>query len=355
MINKKIRVLIVDDSSVIRTLLNKVLSSDPDIEIVGMAPDPYFARDKLIDLKPDVMTLDIEMPKMDGITFLGKVMQHYPVRTLIFSSLSTKNSAMALKAIEAGAVDVMAKPAIDVTKGLAELSEEIVRRVKMVARSNLQTSQRVKPPEIVNKPKLSPTALQKTTHQIIAIASSTGGTEALKEVLPYLPEDLPGTVIVQHMPPVFTKTYAESLDKICPFEVKEAEHGDRVIPGRVLLAPGNYHMELSRSGAYYSVKLHQEPLIHGVRPAADYLMKSVAKYAGANAIGVVLTGMGKDGAEGLLTMKNAGSYNIAQDEKTCIVYGMPKAAVDLEAIHALMPLNKIAAEIISQIKVRAVA
>lgn len=353
--SKKIRVLIVDDSSVIRTLLNKVLSSDPEIEVVGMAPDPYFARDKLIELKPDVMTLDIEMPKMDGITFLGKVMQHFPVRTMIFSSLSTKNSVMALKAIEAGAIDVMAKPAIDVTKGLSTLSEEIVKRVKIVARANLTTTKRAIHPEIANKSKLSATALQKTTHQIIAIASSTGGTEALKEVLPYLPEDLPGTVIVQHMPPVFTKTYAESLNKICPFEVKEAEHGDRVIPGRVLLAPGNFHMELTRSGAYYSVILHQQEMIHGVRPAADYLMKSVAKYAGANAVGVILTGMGKDGADGLLTMKNAGSYNIAQDESTCVVYGMPKAAIDIGAANKILPLDKIAAEIISQIKVRAVA
>ncbi|MEK6772390.1 MAG: chemotaxis response regulator protein-glutamate methylesterase [Bdellovibrionota bacterium] len=353
--NKKIRVLIVDDSSVIRTLLTKVLSSDPDIEVVGTAPDPYFARDKLITLKPDVMTLDIEMPKMDGITFLGKVMQSSPVRTLIFSSLSTKNSLSAMKAIEAGAIDVMAKPAIDVTKGLSLLAAEITAKVKMVARANLVTNQKVFHAEIANKQKLSALALQKTTHQIIAIASSTGGTEALKEVLPYLPEDLPGTVIVQHMPPVFTKTYAECLDRICPFEVKEAEHGDRVIPGRVLIAPGNFHMELTRSGAYYSVKLHQEPSIHGVRPAADYLMKSVAKYAGSNAVGVVLTGMGKDGAEGLLAMKNAGSYNIAQDEKSCIVYGMPKAAVDINAVHRVLSLEKIAADIIVQIKDRAVA
>lgn len=353
--SKKIRVLIVDDSSVIRTLLTKVLSSDPGIEVVGTAPDPYFARDKLVELKPDVMTLDIEMPKMDGITFLGKVMQHSPVRTLVFSSLSTKNSAMALKAMEAGAVDVMAKPAIDVTKGLSTLSVEIISRVKMVARAHLLTKQKTVHNEIVNKPKLSGAALQKTTHQIIAIASSTGGTEALKEVLPYLPEDLPGMVIVQHMPPVFTKTYADSLNRICPFEVKEAEDGDRVIPGRALIAPGNYHMEISRSGAQYFVKLHQEPMIHGVRPAADFLMKSVAKYAGANAVGVVLTGMGKDGADGLLSMKNAGSYNIAQDEESCVVFGMPKAAIDVNAIHRVLPLDKIATDIIAQIRNRAVA
>lgn len=353
--SKKIRVLIVDDSSVIRTLLTKLLSSDPEIEVVGTAPDPYVAREKIIALKPDVMTLDIEMPRMDGITFLGKLMQHFPVRTLIFSSLSQKNSATALKALEAGAVDVMTKPAIDVSQGLGNLALEITSRVKMVARANL-TPQRPAPPvEIAQRPRTMNTALQRTTHQILAIASSTGGTEALKVLLPSLPEDLPGTVIVQHMPPVFTKTYAEALQRICPFEVREAQHGDRVVPGLVLIAPGNYHMELSRSGAHYFVKLHQEPLIHGVRPAADHLMKSVAKYAGANAIGVILTGMGRDGAEGLLTMKNAGSYNIAQDEKSCVVYGMPKAAVDIQAVHKVMSLEKIAGEVISQIKLREVA
>jgi two-component system chemotaxis response regulator CheB len=354
--SKKIRVLIVDDSSVIRTLLNRVLTSDPDIEVVGSAPDPYVAREKLIALKPDVMTLDIEMPKMDGITFLGKVMQHFPVRTLIFSSLSTRNSESALKALEAGAIDVMAKPAIDVTQGLSALAVEIVSRVKAVARANLKqrSTLAIAPSAPVKRSTVS-TALQKTTHQVLAIASSTGGTEALKAVLPYLPEDLPGTVIVQHMPPVFTKTYAEALQKLCRFEVKEAEEGDRVVPGRVIIAPGNYHMELSRSGAHYFVKLHQEPLLHGVRPAADYLMKSVAKYAGANAVGVVLTGMGKDGAEGLLAMKAAGSYNIAQDEASCVVWGMPKAAIELQAIHKTLPLDRIAEEIIAQIKVRAVA
>lgn len=352
----KIRVLIVDDSSVIRALLTSLLSSDPEIEVVGVAPDPYIARDKVVSLKPDVMTLDIEMPKMDGITFLGKVMQHFPVRTLIFSSLSAKNSAMALKAMEAGAIDVMAKPAIDVTKGLNSLKDELTSRIKMVAKAKLFGVPSVKKEPVPRAAsRLQTEALQKTTHQILAIASSTGGTEALKVVLPALPEDLPGTVIVQHMPPVFTKTYAESLQRICPFEVKEAENGDRVVPGRVLLAPGNFHMELSRSGAHYFVKLHQEPFLHGVRPAADYLMKSVAKYAGSNAVGVVLTGMGKDGADGLLAMKAVGGYNIAQDESSCVVFGMPKAAIEVEAVHRVLPLDRIAGEIINQMKIRAVA
>lgn len=354
--SNKIKVLIVDDSSVIRSFLTKILSSDPEIEVVGTAPDPYIARDKLVALKPDVMTLDIEMPRMDGITFLSKVMQHMPVPTIIFSSLSPRNSAMALKAIEAGAVEVMAKPAIDVAENLNQMADELLNKVKVVAKAKIHHKTKLGS-TLTARPKVvgQPTALQKTTHQVLAIASSTGGTEALKAVLPYLPEDLPGTVIVQHMPPVFTKTYAESLQNICSFEVKEAQHGDRVLPGRVLIAPGNYHMELARSGAQYYVRLHQEAMVHGVRPAADYLMRSVAKFAGANAIGLVLTGMGKDGAEGLLAMKNAGSYNVAQDEDSCVVFGMPKAAIELSAIHKILALDKIAEDLRKQFSSRAVA
>jgi two-component system chemotaxis response regulator CheB len=357
--SKKIRVLIVDDSSIIRSLLTKLLSADPEIEVVGTAPDPYVAREKLVALKPDVMTLDVEMPKMDGITFLSKVMQHFPTRTIILSSLSTHGSETALRALELGAIDVMAKPAIDVKQSMHEMGLDIVARVKAAASARFRTS--LGSSAIKNLQRPAPIsrggndALAKTTHQILAIASSTGGTEALKEILPYLPSDLPGTVIVQHMPPVFTKTYADHLQRLCPFEVKEAVDGDRVLPGRVLIAPGNFHMELGKSGAYYHVKLHQEPLLHGVRPAADYLMKSVAKYAGNNAIGLILTGMGKDGAEGLRVMREAGSFNIAQSEDTCVVYGMPKVAVDCGAIHQSVALEDIAKTLIYQFKKRAVA
>jgi two-component system chemotaxis response regulator CheB len=351
-----IRVLIVDDSSIIRSLLTKLLSADPEIEVVGTAPDPYVARDKLVALNPDVMTLDIEMPRMDGITFLEKVMQHFPVRTLILSSLSTHHSVMALRALEVGAIDVMAKPAIDVTRSMEEMGAEIVQRVKAVAKARLSGPHA--PPAAVTGSIARAavgTALDRTTHQILAIASSTGGTEALKLVLPKLPHDLPGTVLVQHMPAGFTKTYADALQKLCAFEVKEACDGDKVIPGRVLLAPGNFHMELVRSGAYYHVKLNQEPLLHGVRPAADILMRSVAKYAGSNAIGVVLTGMGKDAAEGLKAMKAAGSFNIGQDEASCVVYGMPKAAKELGVIDRELPLERIASEIIQQLRKREAA
>ncbi len=353
--NGKIRVLIVDDSALIRSMFSKILGADPGIEIVGMAPDPYVAREKIVELKPDVMTLDIEMPRMDGITFLEAVMKHMPTRTIVISSLSTKNSEQALRAMEVGAVDVMAKPALDVTHTLETLRQELVERVKAVARARLLAPQkRAAPSAAVARP-VATESMSRTTHQVLAIASSTGGTEALKDVLPHLPADIPGTVIVQHMPPVFTKTFAEALQLLCPFEVREAADGDRVVPGRVLIAPGNFHMELTRSGAFYFVKLHQEPLLHGVRPAADYLMKSVARFAGRNAVGVVLTGMGRDGAAGLLAMKQAGAYTIAQDESTSVVYGMPKEAVEVGAVDRVMPLGSIAGELISQFKKRAVA
>jgi two-component system chemotaxis response regulator CheB len=376
---KRIRVFIVDDSSVIRNMYSKIFSSDPELEVVGTAPDPYVAREHIVKLRPDVMTLDIEMPRMDGLSFLEAVMKHFPIRTLVISSLSTRNSQLALRALEVGAIEVMAKPAIDVSKSLQSISQDLIRAVKNVARASLQAKRPAAVGSVDGHRTLGSvgggastiatasanataaltanamTSLSQTTHQILAIASSTGGTEALKEVLPYLPPDLPGTLIVQHMPPVFTKVFAEALAKRCPFEVREASDGDRVLPGLVLLAPGNFHMELTRSGAYYYVKLHQQPQLHGVRPAADYLMTSVAKYAGSNAIGVVLTGMGKDGAKGLKDMKDTGATTIAQDEKSCVVFGMPKEAIAVGGVEKVLPLDQIAGELIRQFKRRAVA
>ena len=339
----KIRVLIVDDSSVVRTFLQAVLKADPAIEVVGWAPDPFVAREQLIKLSPDVMILDVEMPKMDGITFLSKVMAHKPTKTLIFSSLTVENSPMVLRAFEAGAVDVMAKPEINVQSGLGAIAEELVAKVKEIAQANLGAAvERLKQARVAAPASVfSPKAFGTTTHKLIAIAASTGGTEALKDCLCRFPADTPGIVIVQHMPPVFTQSFAQSLQKLCPFEVREALDGDKIIPGRALIAPGNYHMEIRREGGYYHVKLHQEPLMHGVRPAADYLFKSVAVHAGKNATGVILTGMGKDGAEGLLAMKNSGAHTIAQDEATCVVYGMPKVAVEMGAVKQSLPLQQI--------------
>lgn len=344
----KIRVLIVDDSAVIRRLLEKFLSSSPDIEVVGSAADPYIARDKLVQLQPDVMTLDVEMPRMDGISFLEKVMQHMPTRTIIFSSLAKTGSETYFRALEAGAIEIMEKPSIDVSQSMESLSNSIIEKVKEVAKARINPIKK----SVTSSATRTPTSLARTTHQLIAVASSTGGTEALKVFLAGMPANIPGTLIVQHMPPGFTKSFADNLNKMFPFEVKEAQEGDQVVPGRVLIAPGNFHMELYRSGAYYHVKLHQEAPLHSVRPAADYMMKSVAKYVGKNACGVVLTGMGKDGADGLLEMKKAGAYTVAQNEETCVVYGMPQAAVNLGAADKVLALDKIAGDLITKISAK---
>lgn len=349
----KIRVLIVDDSAVIRKLLEKIFSTASDIEVIGTATDPYIARDKLVSLKPDVMTLDVEMPRMDGISFLEKVMQHFPTRTLIFSSLAKSGSETYFRALEAGAIDIMEKPSIDVSQSLEALGKSIVDRVRLVAKAKLVPKSPKPQTAQATKPKI--TSLARTTHQLIAVASSTGGTEALKVFLQGMPANIPGTLVVQHMPPGFTKSFADNLNKMFPFEVKEAEEGDQVVPGRVLIAPGNFHMEITRSGAFYYVKLHQEAPLHSVRPAADYMMKSVAKYVGKNALGVVLTGMGRDGAEGLLEMHKAGAYTAAQNEETCVVYGMPAAAVALGAADVILPLGEIAPALLRQLEVRGAA
>lgn len=341
----KVRVLVVDDSAVVRSLLTKVLNSDPGIEVVATAADPYIARDKLIAFTPDVMTLDIEMPKMDGLTFLGKVMQHMPTRTIIISALTTERSELALRALELGALDVVAKPKLDLQQSLGELGQTLIDAVKTAASAKLAA---VKAPALGSEaPAARPlprkaAAAGRATQQILAIASSTGGTEALKVLLRGLPADIPGTVIVQHMPPVFTKAYAATLNRMLPFEVREAVDGDQVLRGLVLLAPGDFHMEVERRGAQYYVRLHQQPPLHGVRPAADHLLNSVAKIAPSQALGVVLTGMGRDGAAGLLSMRAAGSYNIAQDEASCVVFGMPKAAIEAGAIHEVMDPVRIA-------------
>lgn len=344
----KIRTLIVDDSAVIRTLYSRMLSSDPEIEIVGVACDPFEARELLVRLRPDVMTLDIEMPRMDGLTFLEKVMEYLPVRTLIISSFSGAGASQLLRAFELGAVDVISKPTLQGQSTFEQVSQELISRVKAVAHANLPnpTVHYLKSKNSLNKYE----AIHlKQNHKIIAIGASTGGTEALKVVLSALPENIPGTVIVQHMPPVFTKTYAATLQRLCPFEVKEAEDGDCVQEGRVILAPGNFHMTLVKSGNKFHVALDQNPPLHGVRPSVDILFQSVAKVAGPQSIGMLLTGMGSDGARGLLEMKKAGSFNIAQDELTSVVFGMPKEAIALKAVHAILPLDKIADAVLIRI------
>ncbi len=350
----KIKVLIVDDSAMIRKLFSKIIESCEDMELVGAAPDPFVAREMLIEHRPDVMTLDVEMPRMDGLSFLERVMQHMPTRTLVISSLAKSGSVTALRALELGAIDVIEKPSLDVSKTLQAMVESIASKIRMAAKAHIRPRlANLKPASKVKHQSASNSAMAKTTHQILAVASSTGGTEALKVLLSGLPAEIPGTLIVQHMPAGFTKTYSQALNNLFPFEVKEAQEGDKVLPGRVLIAPGNFHMELTRSGAFYHVKLHQAPLLHGVRPAADFLMKTVAKYAGGNAIGVVLTGMGKDGAEGLLEMRNAGAYTISQSERTCVVYGMPHAAEQMGAVDQVLDLDQISVELCNQFQKRA--
>lgn len=337
---KKIKVLIVDDSALVREVLSRTLKADPEIEVVGTAPDPFIARDMIVSLTPDVLTLDIEMPKMDGLTFLKKLMEFYPMPIIIVSSLTRQGGQMALEAMDAGAIDVMTKPGAAYSVG--DLAVELTDKIKAAAKIKVVKKVPTAYAKINDK-KLS---LSETTNKVIAIGASTGGVQALQEVLTKLPRTTPGIVIVQHMPEHFTKSFANRMNDICHMEVKEAEDGDRVTTGRVLLAPGNHHMTLSRSGAVYIVKITQGPLVSRHRPSVDVLFDSVASYAGKNAIGVILTGMGADGAEGIKKMKENGALTIAQDEKSCIVYGMPKVAFETGAIDHVVPLNQVAKKIL---------
>jgi len=336
-----IKVLVVDDSAVVRQVLSAELSKARDIEVVGTAVDPYAARDKIVQLNPDVLTLDLEMPRMDGLTFLGKLMKYKPMPVVVVSSLTPQGSENALRALELGAVDVVSKPGS--AYSVAEISRMLVDKVRAAAGARFaqQTRPRPAPP-----PASAIGGVMKTTHQILAIGASTGGTEAIKEVLTGLPADTPGTVIVQHMPERFTATYAERLNQLCRMEVREAKDGDMVVPGLALLAPGNFHMVLQRSGARYSVQVKGGPPVHHQRPSVDVLLHSVARQAGQNAVGVILTGMGADGARGLLSMKEAGARTLGQDEASCVVYGMPREAARLGAVQTVAPLANMSRKII---------
>ena len=340
----KIRVLIVDDSAIVRKVFSEELSKYPDIEVVGTAPDPYVARDKIVILKPDVITLDIEMPKMDGLTFLRKLMKHYPVPTVVVSSLTTKGGNLTLEALDIGAVDVIAKPGASYSVG--DMSAQLAEKIRGAARARISKRTEDNNDTVRQQPMK---ALAQTSNKVIAIGASTGGTEALKAVLVQMPSNSPGMVIVQHMPANFTTAFAERLNGICQITVKEAKDNDSVSHGTALIAPGNYHMLLRRSGARYYVEVKTGPMVHHQRPAVDVLFKSTAQYAGANSIGVILTGMGADGAAGLLDMKKMGAGTIAQDEKTCVVFGMPKEAIKLGAADKVLPLEKIASEIIRMV------
>jgi len=332
-----IRVLVIDDSAVVRNIFTQELSRDPGIEVVGAAPDPYIGRDKIVELKPDVVTLDIEMPRMDGITFLRKLMRHQPVPVIIVSSLTAKGGDLALEALDAGAVEVMCKPGAAYTVG--DMTVQLIDKIKAAALVKVSKRDDGARPGATAAP--ARLAMTRTTYKVLAIGASTGGTQALQHVLTAMPANAPGIVIVQHMPEHFTRSFADRLNELCAIEVKEAEDNDAVLPGRALIAPGNYHMLLRRSGARYYVQVKNGPLVSRHRPSVDVLFKSVARYAGRNAVGVIMTGMGRDGADGLLHMKNSGASTVAQDEASCIVFGMPKAALDLKAAHYTVPLTHI--------------
>lgn len=337
-----IKVLVVDDSALVRKLFSEELARDPQIQVVGTAPDPYVARDKIVQLGPDVLTLDVEMPRMDGLTFLRKLMKYHPLPVIVVSSLTPKGGEMAMEALEVGAVEVMCKPGEAYTVG--EMSRELIEKIKAAAHSRIR-----QPALVQDNPHQALPPLIRTTLKIVAIGASTGGTEALREVLTRFPPNAPPTVVVQHMPQEFTKAFAERLNKLCAVEVKEAESGDTLRPGLVLIAPGNKHLLLQRSGAVYCVAVKDGPRVHHQRPAVDVLFRSVARHAGPNAVGVILTGMGADGAEGMLEMKQAGARTIAQDEATCVVYGMPREAVATGAVERVAPLPKITDEILAML------
>lgn len=369
---RKIKVLVVDDSAVVRQTLTKILQSDEGIEVIGSAQDPFVAAEKLRRMVPDVITLDVEMPRMDGITFLRKIMTQHPIPVVMCSSLTGDGTDTALRALEYGAVDIITKPRMGTKTFLEESRIRICDAVKAAALSKMKKlslrstshASRDKPGGVSAKarsightvaPKLTADAIlaapgsramTQTTERVVAVGASTGGTEALRIFLEALPADAPGIVIVQHMPENFTTAFANRLNTLCRVSVKEAANNDSVVRGRVLIAPGNKHTLLKRSGARYLVEVREGPLVSRHRPSVDVLFRSAARYAGKNVVGVIMTGMGDDGARGMLEMKKAGATNIAQDENSCVVFGMPKEAIKHGGVDIIKPLDKIAAEVI---------
>jgi two-component system, chemotaxis family, protein-glutamate methylesterase/glutaminase len=353
MSTRKIKVLIVDDSALVRQTLSEVLSSDESIEVIGTAADPFVAAERISERLPDVITLDIEMPRMDGLTFLQKIMTQHPIPVVICSSLVEEGAQSALKALEYGAVDIIAKPRMGSKQFIEDSRTILCQAVKAAAGARLLPSQPTHTHKV--EPKLtadavlsrSTAAMVETTEKVVVVGASTGGTEALRELLEALPLDAPGMVIVQHMPEMFTRAFASRLNSLCSITVKEAETNDSVLRGQALIAPGNHHMLLKRSGARYYVDIKDGPLVCRHRPSVDVLFRSAARYAGQNAVGVILTGMGDDGANGMLEMKEAGATTIAQDEATCVVFGMPNEAIKRNAVDRVLPLGSIARAIVT--------
>ncbi|XPV74888.1 MAG: protein-glutamate methylesterase/protein-glutamine glutaminase [Desulfovibrio sp.] len=354
---KKVRVLVVDDSAVVRQTLTTILESDPDIQVIGSAVDPYAAAQKIKQEVPDVMTLDIEMPRMDGLTFLRKIMSQHPIPIVICSTLTEKGNEATLKALEYGAVEIITKPKVGTKKFFEEAKIRICDAVKAAGRARLTKMRRPAAPMKI-QPKLTADAVLPagrpapltTTEKVIVVGASTGGTEALRVFLEAFPVDCPGIVVVQHMPENFTRAFANRLNTTCKIHVKEAKDNDSVLRGQALIAPGSAHMLLKRSGARYYVEIKNGPLVSRHRPSVDVLFRSASRFAGANAVGVIMTGMGDDGAKGMKEMAESGSYNIAQDEATCVVFGMPQEAIKHGGTHTVLPLQKIAAECLRKAK-----
>jgi two-component system chemotaxis response regulator CheB len=340
------KVLIVDDSALMRQLLTQILNSCPELEVVGAARDPYDAWDKIKQHAPDVLTLDVEMPRMDGVAFLEKLMTAHPIPVLMVSSLTEQGCETTLRALELGAFDFVSKPKLDVREGTLKLADELVAKVLIAARSRPRP--RAGSREVRHASELRPhQALMQSTHKVIAIGASTGGTEALHEVLTQLPADTPGIVIVQHMPEAFTRRFAERLDAACRIRVRQAEDGDRILPGQALIAPGGRHLEVRREGASYLVCVTDDPPVNRFRPSVDVLFHSCAKHFGKHTIAAVLTGMGCDGAAGTRALFDAGAHTIAQDKRSCVVFGMPKEAIATGGVQQICPLEGIAAALLT--------
>ncbi len=341
-----IKVVIVDDSAIVRQVLSRELARARDIQVVASAPDPYAARDKIVELKPDVVLLDLEMPRMDGLSFLKKLMKHYPLPVIIVSSLTPKGGELAVEAINAGAVDVMCKPGSSLS--VNNMSEALIEKIRGAAWARVNKTAKHADQGGISRSQIRITQA-KMTDTVIAVGASTGGTQAIQELLTRMPGNSPGIVIVQHMPEQFTASLAQRLNQLCDLEVREAKNNDSVLPGTALIAPGNYHMLLQRSGARFYVQTKSGPLVCGHRPSVEVMFKSVARAAGRNAVGVLLTGMGKDGASGLLEMRNNQARTIAQDEKSCVVFGMPKEAIALGAAESVLSLAGIPEKIVSYV------
>jgi two-component system, chemotaxis family, protein-glutamate methylesterase/glutaminase len=340
----RIKVLVVDDSAIVRKVLTDALSGENDIEVVGTAPDPFVARDKILSLKPDVLTLDIEMPRMDGVTFLRKLMHYHPMPVIVISSLGVASSRTALEALEAGAIDVLAKPGGPQSVGELRLSVASKIRAAKIARLRSPSEK----PLIPSPPSVLRSSPPFPSSAVIAIGASTGGTEAIRKVLAELPENCPGVVIAQHIPAVFSRSFANRLNELCALRVREAQDGDTLEPGLALVAPGNFHMLLRRTLSGYRVEIKDGPLVCFQRPAVDVLFHSVAEAAGSNATAAILTGMGSDGVQGMLALKKAGAHTLAQDEESCVVFGMPREAIRHGAVDRVLPLSAIPAALLAE-------